>query len=289
MTAARAKQILLQTLAEPKNPYARLQRILERNPGVSASARVYRTCPHYVHKRSVTLDLTVEGELNNGDSMDDTTETGKLIDQVQEEMRTWVVDYCGKITKNLEQDLEYQQSDEAVADSLDANERYFDVETGDEVDMPHLVTADQLPAHVQLRLVQQHTDLLNVTPQQVIQDLTRRGLKFDQSGEQVDTATIKKVSELPDEVREIVLDNNRNWNTDDDYWSESTIEFYKEDLEDHGFRRVEINYSLGGMQGDGASFTADSVDVEQFLKKMTQQKKVEAQAAVLVRELMLCG
>ncbi len=270
----------------PQEPYARLRAILRRNPGVSASARVYRIGHHYVHENSVTLDLEVEGEMENGQLIGSDPDTEKLIFDVQDDMRDWVRHMNHTIKRSLEQELEYQQGDEAVIDSLDANEKYFD-EDGEEVDMPHLVTADQLPAHVQMKLAEPHIDLFNTNPQQVIQDLTRRGLKFDQAGEQVDVTQFKLASELEPEAKQKVVEKFRNWNVEDDFWAESDIDYFKGELESFGFRRVEIAYSLGGMQGDGASFTADSVDVETFLDKMIAKKKVESQAAVLVRELLV--
>jgi hypothetical protein len=73
-----------------------------------------------------------------------------------------------KIKHTLELELEYQQGDEAIADSLDANEYHFD-EEGNEVDMTDFVTADRLPAYYQAMLANQHLDLFNTDPQQVIQ------------------------------------------------------------------------------------------------------------------------
>lgn len=282
-----AKHMLRRMNATPKGPYSRLRALLRQNPNLSASGRVTRNSHHYVHSETVSLELSVEGYIDKGDEeVDVNDEYGQLIEEVQEKMESWVKKMCGKIESSLQSDLDDQQTNEAIIESLDANEYYFD-EEGEEVDMAHFVPADQLPAHIQLKVVQQHTDLFNNTPQQVIQDLVARKLRFNPLGEIVDVTRFKKASDLEPDIQEKVCDERRDWNTQDDYWAEGTIEYYTDEIERFGFDGVEINYSLGGSQGDGASFTATSIDVEQFLDTRLAKAKVESQATVLVRELLV--
>jgi hypothetical protein len=52
----------------------------------------------------------------------------------------------------------------------------------------------------------------------------------------------------------------------DDNWAEELLSNYHQTLESKGFNFCEIRYSGFNSQGDGASFTFNFVDVEQFIK-----------------------
>jgi len=54
-----------------------------------------------------------------------------------------------------------------------------------------------------------------------------------------------------------------------DSWSES----WKENLKEKGFGDADLSYSLGYSQGDGASFTTKSVDIEKVVKSSDKLKK----------------
>lgn len=68
--------------------------------------------------------------------------------------------------------------------------------------------------------------------------------------------TYLKFNELRKDQQAKVLDKLRYINVDHDYWSESTIDDFKTELEDLGFSDIEVSFSGFWSQGDGASFTA---------------------------------
>lgn len=69
------------------------------------------------------------------------------------------------------------------------------------------------------------------------------------------TKTYLKFNELSPEQKQKVLDKNRHYNTDFDWFEESIGEF-KTKLEKLGFYDVKVEFSGFSSQGDGASFTA---------------------------------
>lgn len=117
-------------------------------------------------------------------------------------------------------------------------------------------------------------------------------IKFNEEGEMVTQVSNGRrvrsgysFDELSPEAKEHALDKYRYWNTEDNAWSEFMEEDLKKQLEHMGFDGVEIAYSLGYSQGDGACFTAGSVDVPKFLDQMVAGVKPtdvfnEAQALV---------
>ena len=72
--------------------------------------------------------------------------------------------------------------------------------------------------------------------------------------------------ELSPEIKEKAIENLRDVNVDDEYWSECTLDDWKERLEARGYKNPDISYSGFCCQGDGASFTCDSVDLPKWLK-----------------------
>lgn len=62
--------------------------------------------------------------------------------------------------------------------------------------------------------------------------------------------------ELPEESREMAIENYHDINTDYD-WYDSTVEYWQEKLESIGFENAKIQFSGFWSQGDGASFTCD--------------------------------
>jgi hypothetical protein len=66
-----------------------------------------------------------------------------------------------------------------------------------------------------------------------------------------------------DAIEKIRQSDNYLW----DNWYEFVIQSYKEDLNANGYNDVEISFSGFWSQGDGASFTAKSVDIGHFLEK----------------------
>lgn len=84
-----------------------------------------------------------------------------------------------------------------------------------------------------------------------------------------------RFSELSPEAKEHALDHYRNWDTDDSSWAEYLEGDFEKQLESFGFDRVDIQYSLGYSQGDGACFTAGTIDVKKFLDQMVSGRRPE--------------
>ncbi len=72
--------------------------------------------------------------------------------------------------------------------------------------------------------------------------------------------------ELMENVQEKVLDNLRDYNTDEgSEWED--MDFRIEKLEELGFESPEIHYTGFWSQGDGACFTCHGIDIVKFMKK----------------------
>lgn len=105
---------------------------------------------------------------------------------------------------------------------------------------------------------------------------------FDEEGDMVTQVragqrvrTGLKFSELSPEAKEHALDKYRYWNTEDSFWSEYLLEDFEKQLEYFGFEGIEVQYSLGYGQGDGACFTAKNIDVAKFLERSIAGAKPE--------------
>lgn len=88
-------------------------------------------------------------------------------------------------------------------------------------------------------------------------------------------ATVKVYSfkELDDTAKNKVLEESRSINVEFDDWHDYILDEWKAKLETLGFNGVEINYSGFWSQGDGASFTAKSIDLWTYIKSQKQGKK----------------
>lgn len=75
-----------------------------------------------------------------------------------------------------------------------------------------------------------------------------------------------KFNELNAQQQAKALDKHRDINVDYDGWCEEVTSEHHEKLKAVGFEDVESQYSGFCSQGDGASFTADNVDIEKFLR-----------------------
>lgn len=69
-----------------------------------------------------------------------------------------------------------------------------------------------------------------------------------------------------EELKELVLEKNRDINVDNNYWFEDTLEAWKERLREYGFIEPDIRFSGFCVQGDGASFTSKAVYLDLYLK-----------------------
>lgn len=75
-----------------------------------------------------------------------------------------------------------------------------------------------------------------------------------------------KFNELNAQQQAKALDKHRDINVDFDGWCEHVTAEHHDKLKAVGFEDIESAYSGFCSQGDGASFTADNVDIEKFLR-----------------------
>jgi len=89
--------------------------------------------------------------------------------------------------------------------------------------------------------------------------------------------TFAELKELVEagELPQTALDKAREFldDTDELYWSESTIELWTAALEQIGFVGLDIRFSGFSSQGDGASFTADCVDTHTLLDFLSTSRE----------------
>ncbi len=76
-----------------------------------------------------------------------------------------------------------------------------------------------------------------------------------------------KFKDLNDQQKARALDKFRDINVDDAYWNDFIKDQHYSKMNEAGFEGVASEYSGFCSQGDGASFTANSVDIEKFLRK----------------------
>ena len=67
---------------------------------------------------------------------------------------------------------------------------------------------------------------------------------------------IYRFEELPEELQLEIVEKRRDYHVQDEYWFESSIDYWKERLEQLGFEDADVRFSGFWSQGDGASFTA---------------------------------
>lgn len=82
-------------------------------------------------------------------------------------------------------------------------------------------------------------------------------------------------SELSESAKAKVLQEQRDINTDYD-WYKWSLEDWERDLESMGFDDVNISFSGFWSQGDGASFTSGSIDIEKFLTAQKAKGRFKA-------------
>ena len=267
-----------------RGPYYGVLRLLEANPDLSVNGRVYHSNSHYVHEKSTTVELTLEGY--NADETSPGDKDYDLVTALQEDLAEKVVDWNRQLSRDLYAELEYQQSDKSLIDFFNANDWRWD-EDGEQVDMTDYMPVTLLQPGIQEKVLKEYADLFERTPQQVLTALMQRDYRFDKRGNRIDVSQFKPINELEPETRKRILDKHRTFLVDgDDSWAEDTQEMWKEKLEGLGFQRVKISYSLGYGQGDGASFTSDSIDVPALCRAIPKMERTEAAARELVTSIL---
>lgn len=181
---------------------------------LSLSGRVTRVSHRYVHERSTTCDL--EGSFDWPDDMPDEqcdAEDERLIGDIRNleaDINERMVGWNHEMYRELEAAYDDHNSDEQVAENIEAN-----------------------------------------------------GYEFNAEGRREDGTGIT-YEQLDDDAKE----RARNWwreaGADDNYWSEPVVAEWKWLLDQKGFYGVEINWTGFWSQGDGASFTATSIDFAKY-------------------------
>lgn len=97
------------------------------------------------------------------------------------------------------------------------------------------------------------------------------------------TYNVYKFDELSEESKQKAIEKNRDFYTDFNDWHEFVIDDWKTRLEAIGFNEPVIRFSGFWSQGDGASFTCKSIDLEKLLSAVAQCNNSHA-----VRTLELC-
>lgn len=84
------------------------------------------------------------------------------------------------------------------------------------------------------------------------------------------THTILSFAEMTEEQKAKAIEfmTTREYESGDNAFSEGVDSFHVEKLEAHGFNDIKSSWSGFSSQGDGASFTSGSINVEKFLRKM---------------------
>ena len=242
---------------------------------------VKRDRSQYVHERSTDVCLEVnEYELEVANAV----VLGKLVDKLEEEMGAHIVRLNKQIYRELEQEYEYLTSDLTILESLDAGGMHFEAD-GEYVDMREFRGVEALPEPVKQKVIQRYVDLFDRTPEQVEQTLTLRDLKFDEHGNQIDLSEFKLASELPENIQKKVLEEYRDWTTDHDWW-DYIYENWIEKLGGLGFNDVEISFSGFWSQGDGASFTAKSIDVAKYIRASVKLQAITNKARAVTDSLL---
>ncbi len=271
-----------------RGPYYEALNLLEANPYLEARGRVYSCNSHYVHERSTKAEINLEGWMGATEDaqMSIPDQVYDFFTKLTEKLGAKIVDWNTELTAEMYAALEDVQSDEQLISWMnDAGEWRFD-EDGEQVDLSDYVPVDNLQPGIRAKVLKEYADLFDRTPEQVYTALMQRGLRFDKRGNRVDVRVFKQVDELPAELKTRILDKHRDILVDDNYWAEPAQSAWQEKLEALGFERVEIRYSLGYSQGDGASFTADSFDVKVLCAALLKQERTEAVARALASNLL---
>jgi hypothetical protein len=235
--------------------------------GIYLHGSVYRDTHHYSHSRSVSMDLNVEIDPEFEEKFGE-KKIDNAVQRLKSEMEEHIVDLGDSFYRLLEKEYDYATSDEAIIESLDANEWYFNPETGEEVDVVSGLDVQQLKPDIQKKVIAGFKDLVMRDDNAVLIYLHDKGIRFLPTGAVAPKPEGVKISEIEDKsLVQTILDKHRDYNVQDEYWYEGTIEWCKTYLEAMGFNNPEVNFSGFSSQGDGASFTCKSIDFKKYIEK----------------------
>ncbi|CAH0499460.1 hypothetical protein PHAGEALMA_171 [Escherichia phage vB_Eco_Alma] len=89
---------------------------------------------------------------------------------------------------------------------------------------------------------------------------------------------------LTDEQKEKAVEmvREREEHSGDNFFAESVIEYYKEYVfPEYGLEDTEVHWSGFWCQGDGASISAENVDLEKFLRKVKRPDQVPINSSLV--------
>jgi hypothetical protein len=99
------------------------------------------------------------------------------------------------------------------------------------------------------------------------------------------TTKVYQFDELSEEAKAVALDNNRDFNTSDEYWYEHTVEYAKEIGGLFGIDIDNIYFSGFFHQGQGAQFTGDYAYKKGCLKAVKELAPLDTELHSIVKEL----
>lgn len=102
------------------------------------------------------------------------------------------------------------------------------------------------------------------------------------------TYNVYKFEELDAKTQAKVLDNNRDFNVDHE-WYEFTLEDFREKLESLGFRDAKIYFSGFCSQGDGACFDVKSCDVVKLIEALKERSNNYNLFKKYITKIANCG
>lgn len=88
------------------------------------------------------------------------------------------------------------------------------------------------------------------------------------------TKDIYNFSELSEEAKKKVLEDNRDWHVDSPYWYTCVTEAWKDKLLELGYTDVDIQFNGFYSQGDGACFTG-LIDILKWIEAHELQKEFD--------------
>jgi len=103
------------------------------------------------------------------------------------------------------------------------------------------------------------------------------------------TTTVYELNELSLDAKKKALEKHRDFNTDDEYWYRRVFETWEEKLKEMGFEGIEIHFTGFWNQGDGASFTAEGINIRTFLKAAKIGKDYRTLTGIMSQDWSVWG
>jgi hypothetical protein len=89
------------------------------------------------------------------------------------------------------------------------------------------------------------------------------------------SVSVYSINELEKEVRESLIEERRETAELETDWYQDVLSYHKEKLEAIGYEFCTIKFNGFGSQGDGASFTCESIDIKKWIQKSENKPEIE--------------